>query len=107
MSDDWIDVIRATALAPDEHVTVELEDVGVLVFNVDGEFHALPDLCSHDNYPLSEGEVVGGTITCTLHGSKFCIRTGAPLSPPAYEPVHTFPVRVHDGIIQIRDDRWD
>jgi len=104
---NWIDVVKASALAPDEFVRITLEDVDVLVFNTGDGFNAIPDLCSHDNYPLSDGEISEGTITCALHGSRFCIRTGEALSPPAYEPVRPFPVREQSGIVQVRDDRWD
>ena len=46
-------------------------------------------------------------IVCPRHGARFCIRTGAALTAPAYEPTDTFPVRVENGEIQVRDDRWD
>ena len=49
----------------------------------------------------------GDVITCPLHGAEFCLRTGEVLTPPAYEPLTTFPVRVHDGAVQVRDPRWD
>jgi 3-phenylpropionate/trans-cinnamate dioxygenase ferredoxin subunit len=81
--------------------------VDVLVLNLGGEYYALEDMCSHDHFPLSEGVIEGEVITCTLHGAKFCARTGEVLCAPAYEPVHTFPVRVENNILQIRDDRWD
>ena len=44
---------------------------------------------------------------CPRHGARFCVKTGAALSPPAYEPTATFPVRVEGGIVQVCDDRWD
>jgi len=34
-------------------------------------------------------------------------RSGAALTAPAYEPVAKFPVRIENGVIQVRDDRWD
>ena len=51
--------------------------------------------------------VEGDEIICPRHGARFCVRTGAALSPSAYEPVHCFPVRVVGGIVQVRDDRFD
>jgi 3-phenylpropionate/trans-cinnamate dioxygenase ferredoxin subunit len=50
--------------------------------------------------------VIGEEIECVRHGARFNIRTGAVTAPPAYEPVATFPVRVQDGVIQVRDNRW-
>jgi 3-phenylpropionate/trans-cinnamate dioxygenase ferredoxin subunit len=51
--------------------------------------------------------VQGCIITCPRHGATFDIRTGDALSAPAYEPTAKFPVRVDDGMVQVRDDRWD
>ena len=103
---DWIDVMPAAALAPGEPAVVELDDTNVAVFNVDGGFYAIQDVCTHDGEELTGGPVEGDQIICPRHGARFCVRTGEALSPPAYEPVHTFPVRVVDGMVQIRDDRF-
>jgi 3-phenylpropionate/trans-cinnamate dioxygenase ferredoxin subunit len=51
--------------------------------------------------------VQGAEIVCPRHGARFCIRTGAALSPPAYEATATFPVRVENGELQVQDNRWD
>lgn len=104
---EWVDVARVEELAPGTHRVVEADDVQIAVFNVDGRYYAIEDLCSHEAYPLAEGELDGETITCPAHGARFCLRTGEALSAPAYAPVPTFPVRVQDGMIQVRDDRWD
>jgi 3-phenylpropionate/trans-cinnamate dioxygenase ferredoxin subunit len=45
-------------------------------------------------------------VVCPRHGARFNIRTGAVTAPPAYEGVHAFPVRVEDGQVLVRDDRW-
>jgi len=39
--------------------------------------------------------------------SRFAVKTGAVLAPPAYEALHVFPVRVEKGMAQVRDDRWE
>jgi 3-phenylpropionate/trans-cinnamate dioxygenase ferredoxin subunit len=44
---------------------------------------------------------------CPRHGARFCIKNGKALTPPAYEDVHRFPVRVENGVVQVRDDRDD
>jgi 3-phenylpropionate/trans-cinnamate dioxygenase ferredoxin subunit len=56
---------------------------------------------------LTGGSVEGDEIVCPRHGARFSIRTGEALSAPAYEPTETFPVRIDDGEVQVRDDRWD
>ena len=104
---DWIDVCRAEELHPGEHVVVDLDGTAVAVFNLDGAFHAIEDACTHDGAEIASGELDGDVIVCPHHGARFCIRTGEVLTPPAYEDLHVFPVRVENGMVQIRDDRWD
>ena len=53
------------------------------------------------------GELHGYEIECPRHGARFDLRTGAARCPPAYEPTAVFPVKVEDGAIFTRDDRWD
>ena len=91
---DWVNVLPAEELKPSAHTVVEIDDLEIVIFNLDGEFFALEDLCSHEHFPLSEGDVEDGSITCALHGAEFCIKTGKALTAPAYEPVAKFPVRV-------------
>ena len=77
--------------------------VSVRVYNIDGELFALEDRCSHDDGPLAEGEwePEEGVAICPRHGARFDIRSGRPLTLPAYEPVETFPVRIEDGIVKV------
>ena len=60
-----------------------------MVFNYDGDFYALEDRCSHEDFELSAGSFDGeeATIECVLHGSKFDVRDGRALNAPAYTPV--------------------
>ena len=104
---DWIDVGPEGAIPPGSFRLVDVDDAPVAVFNIDGELYAIEDTCTHDGGDLVSGCLRGDTIECPRHGAVFSIRTGAVLAPPAYEPVATFPVRVENGMVQVRDDRWD
>lgn len=84
-----------------------MEGAQVAVFNLDGRYYAVEDVCTHDGGILTGGPVEGDQIVCPRHGARFSIRTGEVLAPPAFEPIATFPVRVSDGEVQVRDDRWD
>ncbi|WP_236792264.1 non-heme iron oxygenase ferredoxin subunit [Amycolatopsis sp. GM8] len=66
----------------------------VAVFNVDREFFALADTCTHDESSLADGYVDGDIVECAWHFAKFSIRTGAVLSPPATRPVCAYQVRI-------------
>ena len=69
------------------------------VFNVNGTFFAIRDVCTHEEAPLSEGEVVEDeTIVCPWHGACFSLRTGEALTPPAIEPVEMFALSFSNDI---------
>ena len=104
---DWISVAKAAELAPGSHRVVDVDGASVAVFNVGGDYYAIEDVCTHDGGQLTGGTIEGDEIVCPRHGARFCIKTGAALTAPAYEPVPTFPVRVENGEVQVRDNRWD
>ena len=104
---DWVSVASAEELAPGGFRIVDVDGAQVVVFNLDGQYYAIEDVCTHDGGQLTGGYIEGDQIVCPRHGARFCIRTGEALSPPAYEPTATFPVRVEDGMVQVRDTRWD
>ena len=104
---EWVSVVAVTDLGPGDHMVVEVEDAEIVVINLDGNFYAIEDVCTHDGSEISSGCLVDGSIECPRHGARFDVKTGEVTAPPAYEPVDTFPVRVVEGVVQVRDDRWD
>jgi 3-phenylpropionate/trans-cinnamate dioxygenase ferredoxin component len=104
---DWVDVAPASEFPPGTHRVVDVADVMIAVFNVEGKFYAIEDVCTHDGGILTGGPVNGCIITCPRHGATFDIRDGSALTAPAYEPTASFPVRIQDGMVQTKDDRWD
>jgi len=67
----------------------------------DGNFYALNDVCTHEDYSLSEGEIWGLDVECPKHGSRFNLETGAVTGLPAVIPAQTFRVEVSDGDVCI------
>ena len=104
---DWVDVAPQDEFAPGDWRPVDLDGTPVAVFNLDGAYFAIEDLCTHDGGILTGGAREGEEIVCPRHGARFSIKTGKVLAPPAYEDVTTFPVRVEAGMVQVRDARWD
>jgi len=95
---------RACALADvpeDEALAVEVGGVAVAVARQGDEVFAVQDLCSHAAVTLSEGEVANCQIECWLHGSRFDLRTGKPVTFPATEPVAVFATEVRDGDVWV------
>jgi 3-phenylpropionate/trans-cinnamate dioxygenase ferredoxin subunit len=104
---DWITVAKVGELPPGKWRAVDADDARIVVFNLGGEYYAIEDVCTHDGGQLTGGTIEGEEIICPRHGARFSVKTGAALCAPAYEPTAKFPVRVKNGEIQVRDDRWD
>jgi 3-phenylpropionate/trans-cinnamate dioxygenase ferredoxin component len=103
----WTRVCATAEMLPGEYRTVEADGVQIAVFNVDGEFYAIEDVCTHDGGELTGGTIDGRQIECPRHGARFDIMSGTALCPPAYEPTAKFPVKIEHGAVFTRDDRWD
>jgi len=101
---EWIDVIDESALANGEHVVVDVEGTEVAIFKIDGACYAIEDVCTHDGAEIASGILDGDEIVCPRHGARFCVKTGAVKSPPAYENVHCFPLRIENNKIQVKDN---
>ena len=105
---EWTDVDLAENLAPGAARLVDVDDIMIAVFNIDGEFFALEDVCTHDGSPIlgsgvdAADLIEGDELVCPHHGARFCIRDGKVLAPPAYEDMTRIPVRVENGIIRIQ-----
>lgn len=105
MTMTWHPVAPAASIPPGDYAQTEIDARLVAVFNIDGKFYAIDDLCTHDGGELAGGAVEGDVVICPRHGARFCLRTGAALTPPAYEPVRTYQTRVtDDGMVEIQAD---
>ena len=100
----WIPVAPAEAIPPGDYATVEVDGAFVAVFNVDGEFFAIDDVCTHDGGGLAGGVLEDHQVICPRHGARFCLRTGAALTPPAYEPVRSYATRVVEGQVEVEGE---
>ncbi len=101
---NWIPLARAEDIPPGRCRAFDVDDRMIAVVNLDGEFFAIDNICTHAYAELCQGPIVGDQIQCPLHGARFSIRTGAVTAPPAYEPLNTYPVRVEGDSIEIRID---
>lgn len=104
---EWVKVAACTDIAAGSWRVLDVDGARVAVVNVDGEFLAIEDVCTHDGGELTGGQVCGFEIVCPRHGARFDLRTGAALCAPAYEPTAVFPIRIEAGVVYVRDDRWD
>lgn len=72
--------------------------------NVDGEFYAIDNLCTHDGGPLGEGRLNRGRVICPRHGAAFDAKTGRVLSLPAVKNVSAYRVVVEGDDIFVECD---
>ena len=67
----------------------------------DGNFYALNDICTHEEFSLSDGELWGMDVECPQHGSRFNLQTGKVTGLPAVIPASTYPVKVEGSDIYV------
>ena len=97
---------RGDAIPNDFVVPYYLDDLKlrISIARVDGRLYAFDDLCTCTDQPcpLSGGLLIGGTIMCQCHGSRFDIITGAVIDGAATEALQIYEVQEVEGQIQIR-----
>ena len=104
---EWIDVSNINDFKSGSKKVIDIDGTMVIVVNIAGNYFAIEDICTHDGGDLSGGRIEADTIICPRHGAKFCLKTGEALTPPAFEAVSTFPTRIVEHKLQVRDARWD
>jgi 3-phenylpropionate/trans-cinnamate dioxygenase ferredoxin subunit len=101
----WVDLCDAAVVGDTEPFAAEVEGFALVVARCADGFYAVEDRCTHDGEPLAGAEIDACEIVCPRHGARFCLKTGAALTPPAYEPVRTFKVRTEGSrlLVEIPD----
>lgn len=100
----FVPVAAVGEVPPGEARVFEVEDRSIALCNVEGRFHAIDNLCTHDDGPLGDGKLHGTAIECPRHGARFDVRTGAVLRMPAAFPVRAYPTRVENGRVLVEID---
>jgi 3-phenylpropionate/trans-cinnamate dioxygenase ferredoxin component len=103
MSSDWVDVGSADAIEDSGSLAADIDGLAVLIVRCGAELYAVENRCTHDGEPLDGALIESCQIVCPRHGAHFCARTGEALTPPAYEPLRTYPVRVENGRILVEN----
>lgn len=104
---EFVRVAAVEDIPPGHRLWYEFEEDTVIVFNVNGHYYCIADLCSHDGGPLEDGELIHCEIECPRHGARFDIRTGKPTALPAVEAIPSYAVKVEDGGVWVESpDVW-
>src|SRR3954453_10542638 len=91
---EFVKVATRSEIPPGGKLLAEIDGRAIAVFNCEGSYYAIDDVCTHDGGPLAEGELEGCEIRCPRHGARFDVRTGRALCFPAFEPVTTHRVEL-------------
>ena len=102
MPEEFVAVANVADLAPGQMKWVAVDRVRIVLANVDGQFHAIRDVCGHQNAPLSRGKLNGCMIECPLHFAVFDIRTGKFVDGPASADVAIYEVRVDGDTVYLK-----
>jgi 3-phenylpropionate/trans-cinnamate dioxygenase ferredoxin component len=104
----WVKVADASDIPPGCFRCVSVMGSDIDIFNLDGEFYAIGDVCTHAETSLSEGDfyedIRGWVIECPLHGSQFDVTTGDAVSLPATGNAGKYEVKVEDGELYVNPD---
>jgi NAD(P)H-dependent nitrite reductase small subunit len=100
-SDRWVRVAAVEEIGTGEGRVVEAGGRTLAVFNVDGAYYAIDNLCSHRGGPLGEGDLDGTVVSCPWHAWRWDVTSGANVNNPAVR-VACFPARVQDGAVFVR-----
>jgi nitrite reductase/ring-hydroxylating ferredoxin subunit len=97
----WVHACAVDDIAPGEAIALAVKPP-IAVFNVNGEFFATDDTCTHEDSSLADGYIDCDVVECAFHFAKFRIRDGAALTLPATEPLQTYETHVADGAVYVK-----
>ncbi len=96
---EWVRVATLEDCPPGSLRSVMVGSDPVVLANVDGQLYAVLNRCTHEDFPLSDGELEGTILVCTYHGARYDVTSGAARGLPAVKPVKSYPVEIRpDGI---------
>ena len=98
---EWVRVAAVADCPVGQLKSASAAGTQVVLANVDGDIYALIDQCSHEEYPLSDGDLEGTDVVCMYHGARFDVCTGKNKALPAIRPVRSFPVEIRDGDVYV------
>jgi 3-phenylpropionate/trans-cinnamate dioxygenase ferredoxin component len=97
----YFEVANEDELPVNERIFLEMDSQPLVIINLAGKLYAIGDVCSHDNGPLGDGEIVGFEIVCPRHGARFDIRSGKAARSPAFRDIPSYSVKVENGKIYL------
>lgn len=104
---EFVAVAKTSEIEAGSVKVVHVDDVPIGIANIEGEFFAFADICTHDDGPVAEGELEDYDIECPRHGARFDIRTGAVRSLPAVTPIPVYELKIEGESILVNPEPAD
>ncbi len=101
---DFIKACSITDFQSGSMKTVVVGGKKLAIANVDGDFFAIDDTCSHAQCSLgTEGFIDDNVVTCGCHGATFNVTSGKVMSLPAVTDVASYPIKINgeDVLVEI------
>lgn len=105
MGEDFVKVAETEDIQVSQMMAVEVNDEKICLANVNGKYYAIGNVCTHMGGPLAEGKLEEYIVQCPWHGSRFDIRSGEVVRPPAMKPESTYEVKVENNDILIKKQK--
>ena len=99
---EWVKVADLGECPPGILLDIEAGGETIVLANLDGDLYALQNRCSHQDLPLSDGELDGDQLECLYHGARFDVCTGNAMGLPAIKPVETYAVQLRGQEIYVQ-----
>lgn len=76
----------------------------IVICRTEDGVYAVPNECTHEAMPLSDGKLKGNILICRHHGARFDVTDGSVTHPPAIVPLETFETKIENGEIFVKLD---
>ncbi|MGB7948456.1 MAG: Rieske 2Fe-2S domain-containing protein [Candidatus Binatia bacterium] len=93
-------VAHVEDIRPGRAGLVHLGGHSIAIFNAGGAFYATDEYCTGDGGSLSEGTLLGATITCSSDRCIYYLPTGESLDSKT-KPLTTYAVHIHGEVIKL------
>jgi nitrite reductase/ring-hydroxylating ferredoxin subunit/uncharacterized membrane protein len=98
---EFVAVMPETALEESKPTRAEYHGTPILLVRKGERIFALAETCSHFGGPLSEGKLIGDSIVCPYHDSRFTLNDGRVINGPAVHPQPCLKARIRDGHVEV------
>jgi 3-phenylpropionate/trans-cinnamate dioxygenase ferredoxin component len=97
----FLKIAALTEIPENERLFLEINDLPIVIYSLNGEYYATGDVCTHDGGSIGEGQIEGNEVICPRHGARFDIKTGKVTRFPAVEDIPSYPVKIEDGYLYL------